>query len=183
MRKAYLHIVPECFVDTNLVQILMQVKGVNHQHSCGQVTNTMQRRFGDAFSVGIVDNDKRQSKYAQACQEIARSQEIILCKHPDSHHYLVKIVNVMETFIMHCIDELGLSLDALEIPNGKEDLKQYTKDQDSLDNPQLRRILKAVAPAKEMMLLKEVLEYLDTARYEASEQELRTIFDRYGINS
>lgn len=181
MKTDYLHIIPECFVDTNLVQILMEIKGANHQHSCGQVTNTMQKTFGDSFSVGIVDNDKRQSKYSQNCNEIARSNEIILCKHPNSHHYLVKIVNLMETFIMHCIDELGLSLEELGIPNGIEDLKQYTKDKDSLNNPQLRRILKAVAPAKEMALLKEVLNYLDSTRYKASEQELRTLFGKYGF--
>ena len=40
MKDSYLHIVPECYVDTNLVQILMQIKGVNHQNSCGQVTLT-----------------------------------------------------------------------------------------------------------------------------------------------
>lgn len=39
MKETYLHIVPECYVDTNLVQILMRIKGVNHQNSCGQVTN------------------------------------------------------------------------------------------------------------------------------------------------
>lgn len=180
MKTDHLHIIPECYVDTNLVQILMRVKGVNHQHSCGQVTNTMQNRFNDSFSIGIVDNDDRQSKYSQACVEIARSKEIILCKHPDSHHYLVKIINIMETFILHCIDDLGFSVVELGIPGGIEDLKKITKDKDSLDNPELRKILKAVSQAKEMRLLKDILNYLDSSRYISTECELKEIFAKYG---
>lgn len=44
MKNSYLHIIPECYVDTNLVQILLQIKGVNHQYGCGQVTNVMKKR-------------------------------------------------------------------------------------------------------------------------------------------
>ena len=181
MKTTHLYIVPECYVDTNLVQILMQVKGVNHQHSCGQVTNTMQNRFDNSFSVGVVDNDKKQSNYSKECLEIAHSNELILCQHPETHHYLIKIKNIMETFILNCAKELGLSLDDLGIKGGIDDLKSVTKDEDSLNNPQLRKILKAVSHANEMTLLAEVLNYLDRTKYNASVADLQAIFANHGF--
>ncbi len=181
MKTTHLHIVPECYVDTNLVQMLMQVKGVNHQHSCGQVTNTMQNRFGNGFSVGVVDNDKKQSKYSKECLEIAHSNELILCQHPGTHHYLIKINNIMETFILNCANELGLSLDDLGIKGDIDELKSITKDEDSLDNPKLRKILKAVSHANEMNLLAEVLNYLDSTKYNASSADLQAIFASHGF--
>ena len=48
-------IIPECYADTNLVQTLLQMKGANHQKSCGQVTNKLQSTFKDKFAVGIID--------------------------------------------------------------------------------------------------------------------------------
>jgi len=34
-------IIPECYADTNLVQTLLQMRGANHQKSCGQVTKEL----------------------------------------------------------------------------------------------------------------------------------------------
>lgn len=78
-------IIPECYADTNLVQTLLQTKGANHQKSCGQVTNELQKTFKDKFAVGIIDLDKRQSEYSENCVEIAHSNELSVCRHPDSH--------------------------------------------------------------------------------------------------
>lgn len=35
------YIIPECYVDTNVVQTLIRQKGVNHQMSCSQVIKLM----------------------------------------------------------------------------------------------------------------------------------------------
>lgn len=181
MNTAYLHIIPECFVDTNLVQIVMQVKGVNHQKGTGAVTRKMQTKFNDAFAIGIIDLDKEQSVYARESLEIAHSNELTLCKHPDSSHYIIKVNNIMETFILHCAEELGIDLSDYGIPSDLEGLKQVTKSKDCLDNPQLRLALKVVGEASEMRLLKDVLQYLNEMRYDSKEDELRDIFAQYGF--
>ncbi len=54
-----LFIIPECYIDTNLVETLIATEGCNHQKGCNTVVNTMKRRFGDKFAVGIIDHDKR----------------------------------------------------------------------------------------------------------------------------
>lgn len=181
MKTDHLCIIPECYVDTNLVRILMQVKAVNHQYGAGQVTRKMETSFVDQFSVGVIDNDEKQSTYAKDCKEIAHSDELILCKHPNTHHYLIKITHIMETFILNCATELKMDYESLGITGGKEGLMSITKDKDSLDNPVLRKILKAVAPSTEMQLLAEVLKYLDEKRYQAKEEELKALFSRYGF--
>lgn len=180
MKNSYLHIIPECYVDTNLVQILLQIKGVNHQYGCGQVTNVMKKRFKDSFSIGIVDNDGLQSNYSNECVAIASSDEIILCKHPNSHHYLIKIKHIMERFILNCAEEQGIDLEANGIPSDLDGLKSITK-KDCLDNPNLKRALKAVSKSNEMMLLTEVLEYLEAQKYNSKDADLINIFSSHGF--
>lgn len=181
MNTTFLHIIPECFVDTNLVQIVMHIKGVNHQKGTGAVTRKMQTAFKDAFAVAIIDLDKEQSAYARESQEIAHSRELTLCKHPDSSHYIIKVNNIMEMFILHCAEELDIELSDYGIPSDLEGLKLVTKSKDSLDNPQLRLALKVVSEASEMRLLRNVLQYLNEKRYDSKEYELRAIFAQFGF--
>lgn len=181
MKNTYLHIVPECFVDTNLVQILMQIKGVNHQNSCGQVTNVLKNKFKDKFAIGIVDNDNLQSNYSNACVEIAHSEEITLCKHPDNQHYLIKINHIMERFILNSAEDANVDLKEFNIPDNLEGLKNITKSKDCLDNHDLRRAIKAVNGANEMRLLAEVLNYLQSKKYSSDGNELIEIFKAHGF--
>lgn len=181
MITKYSHIIPECYVDTNLVQVLMQIKGVNHQFSCGQVTNTMQKYYADSFSIGIIDNDKNQSTYSTESEVIAVSNELILCHHPNSQHYLIKIKNIMETFILNSAVALGLTFDQLGVPGGLEELTKITKDKDSINNPRLKSILKAVSAAPEMQLFVRILNYLNDKRYNSNEFDMKAIFAEYGF--
>ena len=58
-----LFIIPECYIDTNLVETLIITDGCNHQKGCNTVVKTMQQKFANAFSVGIIDEDKRQVSF------------------------------------------------------------------------------------------------------------------------
>ena len=181
MKDSYLHIVPECYVDTNLVQILMQIKGVNHQNSCGQVTNVIKNRFKDKFAMGIVDNDNLQSNYSNACVEIAHSDDIILCKHPENQPYVIKINHVMERFILNSAKDANVDLKEFDIPDDLEGLKNITKSKNCLENNDLRRAIKAVSSSNEMQLLTEVLKYLQTNKYNSNSDELIDIFKAHGF--
>ena len=181
MKKTYLHIVPECFVDTNLVQILMQIKGVNHQNSCGQVTNVLKNKFKEKFAIGIVDNDNLQSNYSKACVEIAHSREITLCKHPENQHYLIKINHIMEIFILNSAKDANVDLKEYGVPNDLEGLKNITKSRDCLNNNDLRRAIKAVSGSNEMQLLTDVLNYLQSKKYSSDIDELTDIFKTHGF--
>lgn len=57
-------ILPECFVDTNIVNTFLKMEGLytdaNHCHGCNKVGNMMQQNLKDEFALGIIDNDKKQ---------------------------------------------------------------------------------------------------------------------------
>ena len=77
-----LYFVPECYVDTNLVESLLETDGVNHQKGCNTVVNTMKGKvLNDGFAVGIIDSDKRQPSYVKEFTEIAHSEHLSLMKH------------------------------------------------------------------------------------------------------
>ena len=67
------YIIPECYVDTNLVETLVCKAGCNHQKGCNQVAKVMQEKFADRFAVGIIDADKRKPGYLNNFNEIASS--------------------------------------------------------------------------------------------------------------
>ncbi len=56
-------IIPECYIDTNLVETLSCRDGCNHQKGCNQVAKIMKEKFADRFAVGIIDADKRTPGY------------------------------------------------------------------------------------------------------------------------
>lgn len=174
-------IIPECYADTNLVQTLLQMKGANHQKSCGQVTHELQKTFKDKFAVGIIDLDKKQSEYSETSVEIAHSRELSVCRHPNSHHYLIKINNVLESFIISCAKEVGIDLKPLGLPLKVDALMKRTKKQEAKNDPELSNYYKKLATSTEMSLLKEVLEYLYKSTYNVKEEEIVQIFQNYGF--
>ena len=181
MDYSYSYIIPECHADTNLVQTLMRISGANHQKSCGQVTNQMKSRFSDQFAVGIIDMDNEQSKYSEECEVIASSNEFSVCRHPESHHYLVKIHNILENFIISCAREAGVDLSSLGLPFEREALMKRTKKKEAKNDPQLSNFFKKLSGTTEMRLLKEVLDYLSTHKYASKDAELIQIFQQYGF--
>ena len=174
-------IIPECYADTNLVQTLLQMRGANHQKSCGQVTNELQSKFKDQFAVGIIDLDKKQSDYSEESVEIARSTEITVCRHPKTHHYLIKINNVLESFIVNCAKEVGVDLSPLGLPFEVDALMKRTKKQEAKNDPELSNYFKKLTSSKEMSLLKDVLEYLYNSTYAVKDNELIQIFQNHGF--
>ena len=174
-----IYIIPECFADTNLIQTLLRIKGVNHQKSCGQVTNEMQKRFRDDFAIGIIDMDKDESTYSSECVVIASSNEFSVCHHPQTKHYLIKIHNVLENFLISCAKEVNVDLSMIGLPLEKEALMKRTKKKEAKTDPQLSNLFKKLSMATEMQLLKEVLEYLSSKKYEVKDVEIKAIFQKY----
>ena len=87
---AELYIIPECYVDTNLLETLVPTaKGYNHQKGCNNVVKVMKEKLADEFAVGIVDKDKRQIRYVDEFEEVGHTDSLFFYKHPDKAHYLV----------------------------------------------------------------------------------------------
>ena len=125
MEKKDWHIVPERYIDTNLAEFLLASHGVNHQKGCNAVAKKMmESNLKDQFSVGIIDNDKRQHSYVSEFVEIAHTKHISLLKHHTRHHYFFRISPAMDQFILDCVEELGINLQDYNLP---QDLSEFTK--------------------------------------------------------
>ena len=56
-QRKLLNVLPECYVDTNLIEYLLDA-GVNHQHCCSKVVGQLNTTFANSFAIGIIDKAK-----------------------------------------------------------------------------------------------------------------------------
>ena len=155
MKGRHSNIIPECYVDTVLVQVISGLKGANHQSTCSQVASTVEKKFKDEFALGIIDADKRQ---------------------PDQSHYFIKINHVMEHCILNAAKEIKYDLSANGYPSTLDGMKKITKHKNSLENPNLIKLFGSLSSAPTMRILRETITYLLKHPYDADESDLRSIF-------
>lgn len=165
--KRALDIIPECYVDTNLVGFLLG-EDVNHQYGCNQVANTMlKEKNSDRFFLGIVDDDKTKHSYLKDFCPVAKSDHLELMKHPERPHYFMLIKKAAEDLIDSAARELQFDFSSIGLKNGVEGLKKTTKDCHADVNPELRKAFAALLQAREIKIFRNVLKYLNEKKYGA----------------
>lgn len=107
MKRKILNVMPECYVDTNLIEYLLDGV-VNHQHCCSKVVGQLNNTFADKFAIGIIDKDKVELGYIQDCDEIAKTEHLTLLKHKSRHQYLITISPAVDKFVLDSAKEQGV---------------------------------------------------------------------------
>lgn len=124
-----LNIVPECYVDTKLAEILAESSTkFNHQKGHGNVANKMQFDVKNQFALGIIDEDTikvRKAKYFSEFKNIKTENSLTLQKHNELNHYLIIINPAIEKWLLENAKISGVIPDNLG--NELEDLKSFTK--------------------------------------------------------
>lgn len=173
------NILPECYVDTNVVQTLLKQKGANHQKSCSMVLKIIREKFTDQFAVGIIDSDKKEPKSLNDYTElIASNEELTLLKNPKADHYILQVNHVMENFLLVCANEVGYDMSIIGIENSLKGLKTVTKKRDSQENPLITKLVKSLQDSMNMDIMKNVLNYLINHPYDADKAELKKMFEQ-----
>lgn len=175
-----LHIIPECYADTNLITTLVEA-GVNHQKGCTRVAGTMKGKFEDRFAIGVIDHDKRTPGYLDEMDLLSEYGHLHLYKHPVRPHYLITIKPAIEDFVISCAKELDMNTKSFGVPSSMEGMKKVTKHVDSNVNPQLTALFQALRMSKEMTILREAIEYLNEKKYQADVEELKGIFSQFTL--
>lgn len=170
-----LYIIPECYIDTNLVESLIATEGCNHQKGCNTVVNMMQKKFVDSFAVGIIDNDKRQVKYISEFSEIAYTCSLSLQKHRSKPHYLIMVSPAMDGFLLKCAEELNINMEEYGYTSILKDFTSITKSVTSKNDSGFKKLFKALDNASEMIVLKKWLKYLKEKQYQSRNEELEKI--------
>lgn len=178
MEKKNWHIVPECYIDTNLAEYLLNSHGVNHQKGCNAVAKKMmESNLKDQFSIGIIDNDKRQHSYLNEFTEIARTQHLTLLKHKSRPHYFVRITPAMDQFILDCVTDQGINLQDYGLPSELAEFTKITKDVKAKNDYRFKSLFGALENCEEIKVFRSVLNYMNDKQYNCDLKELQKIFD------
>jgi len=172
-----LNFVPECFVDTNLVEFLLETDGVNHQKGCNNVINTMKGKvLNDSFAVGVIDADKRQPSYVKEFTEIAHTEHLSLMKHKEKPHYLIIICPAMDSFILDCAEAQAIDVSKFNLSSDLNAFKKQTKTVVSKSDLRFKRLFKQIKNNPEFSVLFNVLNYLKSHQYKSSQDDLLNFF-------
>lgn len=145
-----LNIVPECFVDTKIAEIVGQVKSkYNHQHGFGDVSNEMEYSLENEMALGIIDEDKNKgstSKYFLGFDLILQEQNLILKKHKTLKHYLILICPEVEKWLLEDAKKTGIDPSDVEydLPNELKGLIKISKIKDIDRNEGFKKFIKAL---------------------------------------
>jgi hypothetical protein len=170
-----LSIIPECFVDTNLIETISPPqKGYNHQKGCGNVAKTMQNKFKDSFAVGIIDRDKKEIKYLNEFELKVNRGDLFLFQHPDRHHYIIQISPAVESFILESVHQTNINLVDFGLPDNIDELKKITKKQTSKKSPQLSKLFVELKNknATQIVTLSNWISYLKENTYHSNTDEI-----------
>lgn len=174
-QKKLLDVMPECYVDTNLIEYLLDA-GVNHQHCCSKVVGQLKTTFANRFAIGIVDKDKVELGYFRECDVIANTRHLTLMKHREKCQFLITVAPAIDKFVLDCSKDCGVNTQDYGIPS---DLKAFTKISKRVTSNADRRfkaLFVAIKDNQEVCLLRNVLEYLSEEKYNANLEYLKQIF-------
>lgn len=146
-----LNIVPECYVDTKIAEILGQAKKYNHQHGCGDVANQLKTKLKDSPALGIIDEDKNkgpQAKYFSEFEMLAEENNLILQKHKSKKHYLILICPEVEQWLLADSQKVNINPESFELPNELKGFVQKTKIQNIDKHEGFYRFIKTLIREK-----------------------------------
>lgn len=174
-----LAIIPECYVDTNLIETLVPPvnRGYNHQKGCGRVAAVMKAEFADKFALGIIDKDKNQLDYLKEFALVHQYGNLSLYKHGDKPHYIIQINPAIERFLMSGADSVGISLTDHDLPADLGRLKKISKSVNSKQDPRFKQLIRSVskAGAPEFLKLSQWIKYIRDTNYDLTLDELKAL--------
>lgn len=170
-----LNVMPECYIDTNLIEYLLNAK-VNHQHCCSKVVQQLKEKFADRFAIGIIDKDKVQLGYISDCNEIARTEHLTLMRHKTRCHYVITIAPAVDRFILDCANEQMVDTKDYGIPSTLRDFTRISKSVTSNNDTRFRSLFVAIKDNNEINSLRMALKYLCTNEYASNNEELKKFF-------
>lgn len=167
-----LNVMPECYVDTNLIEYLLNA-GVNHQHCCSKVVGQLNTTFKDKFAIGIIDKDKVTMGYINECDVIAATKHLTLLKHRTRCQYLITVAPAIDGFILDCAGEQGVDPTIYGIPATLKQFTALSKSVTSNSDPHFKSLFAAIKENKEIHSLKMVLKHLCEKQYQADDKWMK----------
>ena len=169
-------IIPECYVDTNLVETLVCNGGCNHQKGCNQVAKIMQEKFSERFAVGIIDADKRQPGYLKEFHEITSSEHIKIFRHSLRPHYMILVCPAIDSFILSCAETAQINLEDYDLSPKLKEFTTQTKNVMSNKDARFKRLFHSMQGKGEIDLITKLINYFIKDTYGVTEERIRQLF-------
>jgi hypothetical protein len=174
-----LAIIPECFLDTILIETIVPplVKDYNHKSGWPDVVKTMRENFREKFAVGIIDKDKRTTPYIKEFKMILQFKEDLeLYAHTTKPHYIIYIRPAMEKWIIKCADEVGVDIGGFGLDKNVKELKKRVDNQSEKDE-KFKSLFKELKSrnASAVIMLSKWVEYLRDHNYQADMETLKQL--------
>ncbi|MFZ2724748.1 MAG: hypothetical protein WAX77_00680 [Methylococcaceae bacterium] len=172
------HILPECFLDTNLVETLVPpINTYNHQTSNGAVAKAMRSaELNNKFAIGVIDRDKQELPYLKEFDLLATKHEVGLYKHPMKHHYMI-VHPPLEKWIMAECNAVNLDIHQYVEFSDFKIFKKIAKTRTSKDDKNFKSLFEDLRAnnAKGIIQLSNWLNYLKKHSYNANINELKNL--------
>ena len=175
MKQKILYVMPECYVDTNLIEYLLNAS-VNHQHSCSKVVAQLNTTFSEKFAIGIIDKDKVELGYVKECRTIAESKHITLLKHQSKSQYLIMVAPAIDGFIIDCAKEQNVNMMNFGLPAALQDFIKISKNVTSNKDPRFKNLFAAIKDNVEIKTLKNTLKHPCQQQYHTDEELIKRYF-------
>jgi hypothetical protein len=146
-----LNIVPECYIDTKIAEILGEIKRLNHQHGSGDVANILKNKLRDRVALGIIDEDKNKgpvAKYFSEFTPLNQENNLIMKKHEVNKHYLILICPEVEKWLLADAEKTGINPLDYGLPYQLKDLIQISKSKDIDKHEGFKRFIKSLVREK-----------------------------------
>jgi hypothetical protein len=169
-------IIPECYVDSCLTEVLLNAgkSHVNHQKGNGTVAKKMKEDFNDSFCVGIIDEDRRPLAYLTEFDLKKQSAALKLWKHKTKHHYLIQVCPVIEQMITKECLVKNIELVDFNLPSEVRDLMKESKSVSSKNDIRFIELFKRMLSEEcdSFIVLRRWLQYLKQKKYQTDINEL-----------
>ncbi len=149
-------IIPECYVDTCLIDVLLgfEKESANHTKGNATVLRKMEIKFANSVCVGIIDKDKIElielkTRYSKIeIGEISGYFEFY--KHKERNHFVIQIVPAIEGWIIEVVNILGIKLEDFGIfESNAEELTNRTKNVNMKFDPTFKRVFREILKRSE----------------------------------
>ncbi len=141
------HIIPECYADTLLVEILLGQRIRNHKMGIGEVKNALAKNFKNVAAVGIIDNDKRKPTDFTAFELHEELHGIQLRRKADTKHTLLVICPAFEYWVFENAALVGID-PARHGFRAPKFFKNICKKVNASDNAALKQFLNTLKQKK-----------------------------------
>lgn len=165
-------IIPECYIDSCLIEVLLVADKdyVNHDKGNGSVAKKMKEGFKDDFCLGIIDEDKEPIDYLKEFNERKATEYLKLWKHEQKHHYIIQIRPVIEKWFVRICNENEINLTEFDLPTDLKSLMRITKSISSRKDERFIKLFKQMKNknCQPLMKFKEWVEFLKINKHNSN---------------